>query len=65
MKYVAINGIDMTTNHPCIMQYASCLVARYDNGFSNHQKARTGVLIRKISNFKNFNEASVYVEKRN
>ena len=36
MKYVAINGIDMTTNHPCIMQYASCLVARYDNGFSSH-----------------------------
>lgn len=35
----------MTTNNPCPMQYASCIVARYDSGVSNYQKDRTGVLL--------------------
>lgn len=38
----------MTTNNPCPMQYASCIVARYDSGVSNYQKDRTGVLLKII-----------------
>lgn len=28
----------MTTNNPCPMHYASCIVARYDSGVSNYKK---------------------------
>lgn len=38
----------MTVNKPCPMQYASCILARYDSGVSNQQKARTGVLLKKV-----------------
>lgn len=38
----------MTTNNPCPMQYASCIVARYDSGVSYYQKDRTGVLLKRI-----------------
>lgn len=38
----------MTTNNPCPMHYASCIVARYDSGVSNYQKDRTGVLLKRI-----------------
>lgn len=41
-KYITIGGVDMTVNKPCPMQYASCILTRYDNGVSNQQKARTG-----------------------
>lgn len=47
-EYLTIGGVDMTTNSPCPMQYASCIVARYDSGVSNYQKDRTGVLLKII-----------------
>lgn len=47
-EYLTIGGVDMTTNNPCPMQYASCIVARYDSGVSNYQKDRTGVLLKRI-----------------
>lgn len=31
-----------------IQKYASCILTRYDNGVSNQQKARTGVLLKKV-----------------
>lgn len=54
-KYITM-GVDMTTNNPCPMQYASCIVARYDSGVSNYQKDRTGVLLKKTR--KGFNNES-------
>ena len=47
-KYITIGGVDMTVNKPCPMQYASCILTRYDSGVSNQQKARTGVLLKKV-----------------
>lgn len=49
----------MTTNNPCPMQYASCIVARYDSGVSNYQKDRTGVLLKRI---RKENEDEQYIQ---
>ena len=47
-RYLTAGGVDLTTNNPHPVEYSACICAKQDNGVSNRQSARTGILVKII-----------------